>query len=313
MSSSPATSSIIEPPGSTDSATEALAGLPRRSSAWVRGGLWGLLGGTVAAVIASDAWLDLWNIGTLDEESSHVLLAPAMFAWLFWIRRKRLNGLSMTGRWLGAALIGVGWLLWAVGYRYQFQVFWHGGAVVMVLGGVLTGLGEQVFWKFLAAFGALVFVVPVPGVGRQMIALPLQRITAQATQRLSETLGVLVERSGSLLTLNGREIAIVEACNGMRMVFTLLMACYVFAFILPLRPWVRVLILVVSPVVAIVANVIRLVPTVWMYGNASVESAKLFHDASGWAMLIVAFLSLLGMVKVLDWATVPVLSRESDV
>lgn len=247
------------------------------------------------------------RIAVLDEESSHVLLAPAMFLWLLWVRRERVKQLRFGGRWPGALILGVGWLCWSIGYQRQWQALWHAGAVAMVVGAVLAVIGSQAFTRFVAAFGALLFLVPVPGVGRQWMALPLQHVTARATQRLAETLGIMVERAGNVLTLNGRDVAIVEACNGMRMVFTLVMACYVFAFIMPLRPWVRVLILVLSPVIAVVANVVRLVPTVWMYGHASSASAKLFHDLSGWAMLILAFLSLLGTVRVLQWAGIPVM------
>jgi exosortase/archaeosortase family protein len=115
-----------------------------------------------------------------------------------------------------------------------------------------------------------------------------------------------VQRHANLLTVNGHEVTIVEACNGMRMVFTLFLACYVFAFVTPLRGYVRAIVLALSPLVAVVANVIRLVPTVWMFGHAPKGVAQDFHTASGWFMLVVAFLGLMGIVKLLRWAMVPV-------
>ena len=102
------------------------------------------------------------------------------------------------------------------------------------------------------------------------------------------------------------EVAIAEACNGMRMVFTLFLACYVFAFVTPLRGYVRAIILLASPVTAIVCNVIRLVPTIWVFGHTTPERAEVFHDISGWVMLIVAFLGLTSIVRLLRWAMVPV-------
>ena len=119
-------------------------------------------------------------------------------------------------------------------------------------------------------------------------------------------LGISIERFGSLLSVNGQDVAIAEACNGMRMVFTLFLACYLFAFVTPLRTWVRVLIIALSPVVAVLCNIARLVPTVWMYGHGSQEAAEAFHDASGWVMLVVAFVMLKSSVEVLRWAGVKV-------
>jgi exosortase len=158
----------------------------------------------------------------------------------------------------------------------------------------------------LPSFGALLFLVPVPGIGYELIAVPLQRVTAEATQLTAELIGLHVQRSGSLLHINGVDVAIAEACNGMRMVFALFLACYVFALATPLRWSTRAVILCLSPVIAVAANVVRLVPTVWAYGNVSHDAAEKFHGATGWLMLLVAFIGLMGFVRLLRWAGVPV-------
>src|SRR5205823_5635867 len=105
--------------------------------------------------------------------------------------------------------------------------------------------------------------------GRYHIAAPLQTATASATQTMCDLIGMNVDRAGNLLSINGKEVTVAEACNGMRMILTLLMVCYVIAFTMPMRTWVRILFLLASPIVAIISNVARLVPTIWMYGNKS--------------------------------------------
>src|SRR5947209_2305717 len=101
-------------------------------------------------------------------------------------------------------------------------------------------------------------------------------------------LGWNVDRSGNLLSINGVDVTVAEACNGMRMVLTLFLVCYVVAFTMKLRTWVRLLILAAAPLVAIVSNVLRLVPTVWMFGHTSVAAAERFHDVSGWVMTVLS-------------------------
>ena len=95
--------------------------------------------------------------------------------------------------------------------------------------------------------------------------------------RVSEVIGLDVIRNGNLLTVNGMDVAVVEACNGMRMVFTLFLASYVFAFVTPLRGYVRFLILAACPLTAVICNVIRLVPTVWMFGLYGKKSGVAAH------------------------------------
>jgi exosortase/archaeosortase family protein len=102
-------------------------------------------------------------------------------------------------------------------------------------------------------------------------------------------------------------VTIVEQCNGVRGVFALLLVSYAFGFGLPLRNSVRFFLLLLSPVVTIGCNVLRILPTAWFYGYASKQFADDFHWWAGWAMVPVAFIILLGIINVLRWAMLPVM------
>ncbi|MFM9995268.1 MAG: exosortase/archaeosortase family protein [Phycisphaerales bacterium] len=252
------------------------------------------------------AWADIYGIAVVDEESSHIFLVPIVAAWMVSVRRVRLLHCPPGGFIVGPALVALGWVLWSLGYRHAIQSFWHGGAVLIVVGCVLTVLGKHVLFRFLPAFVVLAFLVPVPGTVRQEVSLPMQRWGAAAAQVVLETLGFEVEREGNLLSINGLEVAIAEACNGMRMVFALVLVAYTFAYGMPLRNSVRLLVLLGSPLAAIGCNIVRLSVTVLLYGYADKPFADWFHDASGWLMLPVAFLMLMLVIKALRWALIPV-------
>ena len=53
-------------------------------------------------------------------------------------------------------------------------------------------------------------------------------------------------------------------------------------------------------------NVVRLVPTVWVYAHKSAKTGEVFHDVTGWLMLLVGFVFLTSIVRVLRWTTIPV-------
>ena len=260
----------------------------------------------MAIALTFNSWVDIVRIAIHDEESSHVMLVPVVVAWMIWVRRGRLRSCQPTGGVVGTLMLALGWLLYSIGYRRQIETFWHGGAVIAVAGAIITVLGKDAFFKFLAAFGLLIFLVPAPGTGRFYIAQPLQTATARVTQFVLEILGMSVARQGNLLEINDTPVAIAEACNGMRMVFTLFLVCYVFAFITPLRTYVRFLIVLTSPVTAVFCNVLRLIPTVWLYGHVKSNIAELFHDIAGWVMLAIAFLLMMGIIRILKWAMIPV-------
>ncbi len=281
--------------------------LPKGRRAWRRWHLWSaLLLATIGAWMVRDALVDIVRIGLKDEEASHILLAPLIIGWLVWARRHRLRIMEQYGTWIGPVVVAVGWLFYAVGYMYWIQVFWHFGAVLVVTGCALSIWGMDVLRRFLPAFVALAFILPVPGTIRQMVGIPMQTITAEWTRAITEVCGFDVVRSGNQLLVNEMPVNIAEACNGMRMVFTLVLVSFTYAFTQPLRNGVRFLILLASPLSAIFFNVVRLIPTVLLYGYADHTTAEQFHDISGWVMLIVAFLSLMGLIELLRWALVPV-------
>ena len=64
-----------------------------------------------------------------------------------------------------------------------------------------------------------------------------------------------------------------------------------------------------APFAAILCNVIRILPTVCLYGHYGSDSVvgQRFHDYSGWLMLPISFLILLGIIAALRWAMVPVM------
>ena len=271
---------------------------------------WHLIGAIVLAavgVIATHAaWADIYFIASVDEEASHIFLVPVVSAWMIWVRRSRLRYCPPAGTWVGPPIVAAGWIMSVYGYNHAMQALWHAGAVTVVLGCVLSVLGKNVLFRFLPAIVVLGFLVPVPGTIRQSFAFPLQTATATATEAILETLGAPIERDVNMLSINGQNVTVAEACNGMRMVFALVLVSYAFAFSMPLRSSVRAVVLLASPLAAIVCNVIRLIPTVWFYGYANRDFAGKFHDVSGWIMLPIAFFMLLGIIRALRWALVPV-------
>lgn len=251
-------------------------------------------------------WKDIWNIFTRDEEASHVILTPFVVACLVWVRRERLRRITLRTSWLGPIIVAAGCGICYFGEGHGYQAMRHFGAVTIAVGCMVTMLGRELLVNFLPAFVALAFLIPMPPMFRQKISLGLMPFTAAVTQDLMNVLGMDVERSGNQLIVNGHEITVAEACNGLRLFFPICMVSYLVAFFVSLKMYVRVLILLLSPVSAIVCNIIRMIPTAWMIGTHGEKLGMEFHDAAGWAMLGIAFVLLYSIVWMLRWALVPV-------
>jgi len=261
--------------------------------------------GALGILALLPAWMDIHHIAAKDEEESHVFLVPLVALWLVWVRRTRLRHCKPSFRLIGPLIVAAGWIISMVGFYYGIQSFWHGGAVIVMIGCVLSVLGKNVLIRFFPAIAVLVFLVPVPARVRLGLSLPLQSWTAQITQKGLDVMGLDAEVTNNALRINGQPVNVAEACNGLRMVFSLILVSYAFGFTMPLKNFVRFLILLASPLVAIFCNVIRLLPTVWLYGYHRWLFDG-FHEYSGWAMLPLAFLMLYGIIATLRWAMIPV-------
>jgi exosortase len=261
-----------------------------------------LAGALVLAAVASmlSSWQDWYTISSSDEEFSQVFLVIPFAAVILYIERERLKTVRGGTSWAGPLIVACGWALAWYGYHYAHQSLWHAGAIGVALGAIVTVLGHGILLRFWPVFLMLVFMVPLSNQTRLQIAQPLQRAMASIVAAIFGFFGEAVFREGNKLTINGQTVAVREACNGMRMVFTLILVCWLFAFVTPLRSWVRWLVILLSPIVTLIANVLRLIPTLLLYGYASKTTANRFHDLAGWAMLPVAFLLLMFLIHFIE-------------
>ncbi len=262
--------------------------------------------------LTGDAWSKIVEAAVHDEESSQISLVLIAFPWLVLSRRSRLQNSRPVGNWLGPALIAIGWASHVYGYDIHDNEFWLFGAILMAVGGIVTAVGRQVFWRLWPAFLVLGFLIPVPGFVRMHVSVPLQTVMAYLTEQSAQILGLPMDRNGNLLIVGGQAIEVAEACNGMRMVFALFLATYTFVFVNTLRPVLRVVLLAGAPAFALFCNLIRMLPTVWLYGNSTPETAQFFHDAAGWAMVPLAFVLLMAMIALLEWVGVDPMSARAE-
>jgi exosortase len=257
--------------------------------------------------VGFEAWVDMYNRAVMDTENGQAVFAPVVAFYLFWVRSSRLQFIGYNPSFLGLAIIIMGYWLLQWGIESNTLAVWHLGAIVMVIGSLLAIMGLEFARQFAPALIALLFIIPTPGIVRIALAEPMQALATDLTMSVLDGIGVVAIRQGLTIQVGDPPInvAIGEACNGMRMVFALALVVFGFVFSAPFRPEVRIGLLIISPLIAVVCNIVRLVLTSIVYGFSTQSFADSFHWYSGLAMIPMALIMLFGIIKLLTWLDIP--------
>lgn len=267
----------------------------------------------IAMMIAVAWWgrqaiedIALFAMGQVD--NGYILLAPFVAAYLVWLRRSRFQFLSYQPNLVGPLLVAIGLFGSSWGDANGVQLFWHGGVLLAMLGCIYSMTGWELLRQFAPAVIAMFLVIPLPGRLREALAGPAQEFSVVTAHAVLQMLGFEATRAGSVITIAGEPVAVGEACNGMRMVFALGLVVFAFVFSVPFSTSTRLILIAMAPVVALVCNIVRLVPTSIAYGWLDSGTAEQVHDIGGWLMLPLALLMLMGIVRLMRWLDLPVMN-----
>jgi len=268
---------------------------------------WLAIGATVVAlaVCYGRAVAGMVNQWWTDEDMGHGFVVPLVIVWIVWKERTRWSKLAIEpSAWgitilIAAALLqlagSAGAGLFAASLAFLLSI---AGAIVC-----LNGFAWLRAWSFPLILA--LFILPKLAIVYNQATLPMQLLASKMAAGMLTAAGAAVIRDGNILDVGGHRVLVAEACNGLRMVFALIMVGFAFCFAMPLKNYVRAIILLLSPLAAIICNAVRVTSTIWMYGYMP-EHAQQFHVYAGWAMLPLAFAMLYGLIKTLQWAMIPV-------
>ncbi|WP_343870444.1 exosortase A [Caenispirillum bisanense] len=229
-----------------------------------------MFGGTVAATAST--W---WNTGSYNHG---MLIVPVVLA-LVWERRAALARTAPRPTAWGLTLVVLASLAWTLGSAVSALIVQQFALVGMIWGMVLTVTGWRACWQMAFPLAYLVFAVPFG----DFLVVHLQDITAWMTVGLLRASNVPVFSDGVFLQTAFGQFEVAEACSGLRF----LTACLAFGTLFAWQfytGWVHRLVFVIaSAVVPVVANGVRAYGIVMLtdvFGPAVARDVD--HIVYGW-------------------------------
>ncbi|WP_225207274.1 exosortase A [Novosphingobium huizhouense] len=231
-----------------------------------------------------------WDSSTYN----HVLLVPAILAWLVSQRWPQLRRLSPQGWWPALLPLAGGALLWLLGDFSGFSLARQLGVVVMAQSAVPLLLGPRVAAGLLFPFGYMLFLVPF---GDELIPT-LQQVTARLAMLLLRIAGGPATLDGVFITTPAGYFEVAEACSGVK--FLIAMVAYgALVSNVCFRSWPRRIgFMALSLVIPVLANGVRAWGTIWLAGVFGIAFAAGFdHVFYGW----VFFALVMACAMALGW------------
>jgi len=196
------------------------------------------------------SFVSIWNSS---ETFTHGYVILPMSLWLAWRERDRLAQLTPSPWWPALPVLvacGFGWLL---AYLGDVQVVRQYAFVAMILSAAVAVLGLRISWMLAFPLLFLLFAVPFGDI----FIDPLIHLTANFTVAAVEATGIPILRQGNNFSLPSGDWSVVEACSGVRYLISSVTLGCLYAY-LTYRSWQRrLLFMLFSITVPIVANGLR--------------------------------------------------------
>jgi exosortase len=259
----------------------------------------------------------LWGEWRQNPDLSHGFLAPVVFGLLIWESRRlgpnrwvRASSVS-TAAQVALALAAV--VLFVFAGLFAASVGWSHSLVLFLLALcyaclLLGGLGlladERVRvlpfnWINLTAILLWILVAPIPSGTYYRLTLALQSWVTGGVMEVLQFFGVPARQHGNVIELARTTVGVEEACSGVRSLVSCVYAGFFLAAWQVSRPWRRVVLVILAPLLALLMNFVRSL-TLTLLANAGVDIGGAWHDATGFAILGVTTAILVAVAMQLE-------------
>ncbi len=234
---------------------------------------------TAVALIACYArtLLGMSNQWWYDDDMGHGFLVPIVILWIAARERKRWQTLpAQPGVW-GFPLLAAAAAIHTAGVLGG-GLFLSSVAFLVSVAGAILCLGGSA-WLRACAFPLTLalFMLPKLAIVYNQVTLPLQLLASRIAVSLLWLTGSAATRQGNILEIAGRQIAVAEACSGIRYLIPLAFVAVVFAYFADPKPWMRLALPAAAVPTAILANAARVAAAAWL----PALSTGAFHSAAG--------------------------------
>lgn len=228
----------------------------------------------------------IWNE---DPDYSYGFLIPICSLYFLWENRQSLSDVFDRRKtfWPALPLLLFSVLLSVYGILGSSGSIAKPITPIVLMMLALYFFGVYSFKKLFMPLAFLMFMIPLPYVVQNNLAMSLKKISSLIGGELIRLFNIPVFISGNIIDIGGQQLHVVDACNGIRYLIPLLALSVAYGYLFE-KSWKRILACAfISIPFSVFANGIRIGITgilVNFFGPSMAEGT--LHDAIGWGIFV---------------------------
>jgi exosortase len=262
----------------------------------------------VAALMFYGPFRDMMRAALGSEYYSHIVLIPFVSAYLLFVRRKEIFANIEYAFVLGAAVAGVGVLLYGIARmvpmglnKNDFSALVTLAALFFVVGAFILLFGLRAFRAARFALLFLLFMVPVPTALMDGMIRILQVGSTEFVALLFAIAPVPVLREGFVFHLPNISIEVAPQCSGIRSSMALVITSVLAGHMFLKSGWNKALLVLAVIPVTMLKNGIRIITLSLfaVYVDTRILTNSALHTDGGVVFFVLALLLMAPILFVL--------------
>ena len=221
----------------------------------------------------------------------HGFLIIPVSIWLIWRNRERLHRTHIEQQTYAILLLLLAVLVWMGGKLVDVQVIMHFAFITMIPLLVWMFFGRHILYEVSFPLIYLYFAVPFGA----FIVPYMQDITAGFTVNALRLTGIPVFREGLYIYIPSGSFEVAEACSGVRFLIASIALGVLYGYLTYRSIWRRLLFVLVSIMVPIIANGIR------AYGIVIIAHLSDYKLATGVDHIIYGWIFFSIVILIMFW------------
>ncbi|MEL6113356.1 MAG: VPLPA-CTERM-specific exosortase XrtD [Pseudomonadota bacterium] len=258
-----------------------------------------LIGATLISLfVFRDAIANLFERWGTQDELSHSYFIPVISGWLIWSNKDAIMASAGRG---GVAAVGLGFLagfMLLAGQLTHAFILQQLGFVVAIAA-LVAGYGGRSMLAICAVpVLYLLFAVPPPFWLITNLSWNFQRMSSELGVAMIQAMNIPVYLSGNVIDLGTYQLAVAEACSGLRYLFPFLSLGFLAAYLFKGTWWQKAIIFLSTIPITILMNSLRIAITgilVQAYGTSHTEG--FLHFFEGWVVFLLCLAALFGVIS----------------